>query len=180
MKLLKLSGPRPVVLHDDAAFEDSCRNPGDAPVRADFDSDEAHAAALEKHAAAVRRFEGWQRYLDTYDTAHLPLRPGAKPVIFMVTALPTAAAARLRDCRGVGEMSLHAVTYGVVDILNLPVQDEHGTELGDLKVKRIDGELGKRLPEDALEVFRDPAVLAEVASHVLAAVHLPRGLRKSD
>lgn len=177
MKLLKLSGPRPVVLYNDDAFEESCQKPGPAPSKDDVT--EAEVVAYER---AAHRFDCWTRYMETYDLAHLEpiIRPGAKPVVFMCGQLSPEQVAEMSGLENHGARMLHAVTYSVREILNLEIQDETGKSLGTLKTKQVDDEFGKRLCDEGLMVFTDYEVLIGVASHVLASTRLPRGLRKSD
>jgi hypothetical protein len=211
MKLKKLSGPRPVVLHNDPAFgEYEClrpipvperdrfpseseytaavqmhgtlakHQPHRAPLRAFFASDEEFAQAEELHGEAVARFEGWRRYTDTYDMAHLRFVDGAQPTVFMVGPLKPEAAAKVQDLREDerGALLLHLVAHAVEDIKNLEVEDEQG-QRSTLKVKRVPGPYGLRLSDDAMAVFVDQEALSEVAAHVLASTRMPRGLVKS-
>lgn len=186
LKVNKLAGPRPVVLHNDPAYgAEEFKAPGAEPAREDVGTDEAHAVALAAYADTSKRWAAWMRYTETYDLAHLEqfLVAGAAPTIFMVQAMPADAQAALGDfVLPGGKLSfrgyLHAVRYGVTDIkgLELQVNDEPA---GNVKIKRVDGECGPSLDGEALAIFQDHQVLFEIAMHVIAAPRLPKGLHKS-
>lgn len=176
MKLLKLSAPRAVVLHNDDAFEASCQKPNPLPE----DPAEVTEEMRADHARATERHAAWQRYLDSYDLSHLApyLRAGAKPVIFKVRVMPPDAYAAMLDLRDKAKMLMHAVRYCVVDILNLETVDELGGK-GVVKSQMIEAPYGSALDDVSMGIFIDPEVLAEVGAHCLAAGRLPKGLHKS-
>lgn len=180
MKLIKLGAPRAVILHNDDAFEDSCQNPGAAPERGEDESEESFAARVDAYPRALERYEAFKRYTETYDFAHLEpyIRPGAKPVVFKVRPLPPEAMAAMLDVKEMGQRYVIACRYGIAAIENLATEDENGKP-GIHKSKTVDGEYGHALDDDSMQIFRDPAILVEVALQVFTASRVPKGVSKS-
>lgn len=155
------------------------------PARAAYKSDAEHEAALQAYEDA------WARHEETGDMEPLGpyLLPGNTPTVFIIGSLTTKQREYVTNKSvqitagtaqtAVGTILSETIAYGCHDIKNLPYEDEATGETGILEVKRIQTDVGLRLPPLAMRIFDlYPALMAEIAVRI--GRPLPKETRKSD
>ncbi len=107
----------------------------------------------------------YDKFVDTGDMAHIPLKDGMQPAFFSLGRLPLRAYEQcvemLREGRNFAAMIL-ALEYGLKGMRNVQVNGE------SYQLRFAKGQLGERISDDAREILiRSMALCGELGGRII-------------